>query len=445
MAVVQSYAADHILLEVMAVVAMIVAYLSCAPPNVYCVENVVSVPPSSWRVTRDDMMTIFKTQSSFEESSVEFMRRLVEKGGTGESTHLSPSWTNSKDGQTAHKDSIEGAREEAKQILFPIVQELLQKTKLKPTQIDILIINCSIFVPTPSLCAMVCSEFGLREDVLTYNLGGMGCSANPISVDLAKRLLQNMPGSRALVISTEIMTHNLYTGNSKGFLLQNSLFRCGGCALLFSSRRQDFFQAKYKLLHTVRVQVSDEISYGCVWCGEDEKGIKGVALSKDLVTIAGKAMKKNLTRLAPHVLPIREQLKVPLTQAAIMLISKWKKMNLPLADMMTVPKGAMPSFSKGIDHFCIHAGGRAVIEGVQKSLCLRDEQMAPSFTALKEFGNTSSSSIWYEMDFVERFGGLRRGDRIMQIAFGSGFKCNSAVWVAMRVDQSKKGVPLKKD
>ena len=27
---------------------------------------------------------------------------------------------------------------------------------------------------------------------------------------------------------------------------------------------------------------------------------------------------------------------------------------------------------------------------------------------------------------------LRRGDRIWQIAFGSGFKCNSAVWVSMR-------------
>jgi 3-ketoacyl-CoA synthase len=33
---------------------------------------------------------------------------------------------------------------------------------------------------------------------------------------------------------------------------------------------------------------------------------------------------------------------------------------------------------------------------------------------------------------IEATRGVRRGDRVWQIAFGSGFKCNSAVWIAMR-------------
>jgi len=227
-------------------------------------------------------------------------------------------------------------------------------------------------------------------------------------------------------------------------MLGNTLFRCGGSALLLSSRRRDFFQAKYKLLHNVRTQVSDEYSYGVAVEVEDENGQHGVALSKELMNCACKAMKINLAGLAPHVLPIREQLKVSLTQAAIMLISKWKKMNLPLADMMTVPNGVSPDFKKGIDHFCIHAGGRAVLEAAQKDLCLSDDQIAPSMNTLKDWGNLSSSSLWYELEWVERFGGLRRGDRILQMGFGAGFKCNSSVWVAMRVDPKKQGVPLKK-
>lgn len=38
----------------------------------------------------------------------------------------------------------------------------------------------------------------------------------------------------------------------------------------------------------------------------------------------------------------------------------------------------------------------------------------------------------YVLAYIESRRGLRRNDRIWQLAFGSGFKCNSAVWRAMR-------------
>ena len=48
------------------------------------------------------------------------------------------------------------------------------------------------------------------------------------------------------------------------------------------------------------------------------------------------------------------------------------------------------------------------------------------------YGNTSSSSIWYEMDFIRNSMGLKRGQRVLQVGFGSGFKCNSAVWLCLK-------------
>ena len=78
------------------------------------------------------------------------------------------------------------------------------------------------------------------------------------------------------------------------------------------------------------------------------------------------------------------------------------------------------------------AGGRAVLDEMEKNMRLSDWHMEPSRMTLWRWGNTSSSSPWYELAYTEAKGRVRKGDRIWQIAFGSGFKCNSAVWRAMR-------------
>lgn len=73
-------------------------------------------------------------------------------------------------------------------------------------QIDILIVVCSCFAPTPSLASMVVNHFKMRTDVLSHNLSGMGCSSGVIGIDMAKHYLQvRMPLSSAdlrYVIST---------------------------------------------------------------------------------------------------------------------------------------------------------------------------------------------------------------------------------------------------
>ena len=57
-------------------------------------------------------------------------------------------------------------------------------------QIDILVVNCSLFNPTPSLSAMIINHFKMRSNIVSYNLAGMGCSAGVIAINLAKEQLQ---------------------------------------------------------------------------------------------------------------------------------------------------------------------------------------------------------------------------------------------------------------
>merc|ERR1711988_1484300 len=386
------------------------------------------------------MMAIMRAQETFSEESTSFLSKTLERSAIGQSTHWPPACLPGKDGKTKIVATMAQSREEAEAVIFPIVQRVLEKTGFAPKDIDFLIVNCSLFSPSPSLCAMISHKFKFRQDVRSYNLSGMGCSANVISVDLAKQLLQNRPGSRALVVSTEIITPNFYYGNEKSMLLQNCLFRCGGVALILSSRRSDASRAKYELLYTGRVQISDDESHGTVYEKEDSEGYRGVALSKEIVNVAGRAMKANFTQLGRNILPLSEKAKVVCSLVAASAVSTARKIGVT---QLSVPRSYVPDFTKAVDHFCIHAGGRAVIDGVQKSLDLAERYMEPSKKTLEDWGNTSSSSIWYEAEWIERFGNLQPGQRVLQITFGSGFKCNSAVWRSMRVDAGKRGLPIK--
>mgnify|MGYP001807476252 CR=1 FL=1 len=56
------------------------------------------------------------------------------------------------------------------------------------------------------------------------------------------------------------------------------------------------------------------------------------------------------------------------------------------------------------------------------------------------YGNVSSSSIWYVLAYIETFRGVTTGDRVWQLGFGSGFKCNSAVWKANRCAAVQRGL-----
>ncbi|KAF5443946.1 hypothetical protein F2P56_036461 [Juglans regia] len=390
-------------------------YIMTRPRSIYLVDYSCYRPPSHLQVKSHQFMVHSKLTGDFDDSSLEFQRRILQRSGLGEETYVPEAMH-----YLPPRPSMSAAREEAEQVMFGALDNLFANTNVKPKDIGILVVNCSLFNPTPSLSAMILNKYKLRGNIRSFNLGGMGCSAGVIAIDLAKDLLQVHRNTYAVVVSTENITQNWYFGNKKSMLIPNCLFRVGGSAVLLSNKSSDRRRAKYKLVHVVRThRGADDKAFRCVYQEQDDAGKTGVSLSKDLMAIAGGALKANITTLGPLVLPISEQLLFFST-----LVTK-KLLNAKV-------KPYIPDFKLAFDHFCIHAGGRAVIDELEKNLQLLPTHVEASRMTLHRFGNTSSSSIWYELAYTEAKGRMRKRNRVWQIAFGSGFKCNSAVWEALR-------------
>ncbi|KAH7523900.1 hypothetical protein FEM48_Zijuj06G0061200 [Ziziphus jujuba var. spinosa] len=408
-------------------------YFMSRPRSIYLIDFACYRPIDDFKVSKEQFIELAKKSGKFDEVSLEFQKRILNSSGIGDETYIPKSVIMSNDNTATMKEG----RAEASTVMFGALDELFEKTRLRPKDVGVLVVNCSIFNPTPSLSAMIINHYKMRGNILSYNLGGMGCSAGIIAVDLARDMLQANPNNYAVVVSTEMVGYNWYPGSDRSMLIPNCFFRMGCSAVLLSNRRRDYHRAKYRLEHIVRTHKgADDRSFRCVYQEEDEQRFKGLKVSKDLVEIGGDALKTNITTLGPLVLPFSEQL---LFFATLV----WRHLSGGTGNGGEVGGNSQPSLSASkkpyipdyklaFEHFCVHAASKTVLDELQRNLELSDRNMEASRMTLHRFGNTSSSSIWYELAYLEAKERVRRGDRVWQLAFGSGFKCNSLVWRSMR-------------
>ncbi|KAK4437760.1 3-ketoacyl-CoA synthase 4 [Sesamum alatum] len=114
------------------------------------------------------------------------------------------------------------------------------------------------------------------------------------------------------------------------------------------------------------------------------------------MAIAGNALKTNITTLGPLVLPVSEQLLFFVT-----LVSR-KLINPKI-------KPYIPDFKLAFDHFCIHAGGRAVIDELEKNLRLEPIHVEASRMTFAQIREHIFHSIGTSWRTLEAKGGSEKG------------------------------------
>ena len=167
------------------IVFLATLYFMSRPRGVYLVDFACYKPEPARMCTREIFMERSGLTGTFSEENLAFQKKILERSGLGQKTYLPPAVL-----RVPPNPCMAEARKEAEEVMFGAIDQLLEKTGVKAKDIGILVVNCSLFNPTPSLSAMIVNHYNLRGNILSYNLGGMGCSAGLISIDLAKQLLQ---------------------------------------------------------------------------------------------------------------------------------------------------------------------------------------------------------------------------------------------------------------
>jgi predicted naringenin-chalcone synthase len=75
---------------------------------------------------------------------------------------------------------------------------------------------------------------------------------------------------------------------------------------------------------------------------------------------------------------------------------------------------------ESITHWCIHPGGKKILEAVHKGLGFTNGHLQPSYNILKDYGNMSSPTVLFVLQNIMNGLSKKENNKIFGAAFGPG-------------------------
>ena len=234
----------------------------------------------------------------------------------------------------------------------------------------------------PGLELQLMEAMGLKNDTARTAINFMGCYAAVHGLKMANDIVNANPGAKVLVVCTELCTLHFQKQFTEDAITAPLLFADGSAAVLVCSDEHPF------------------------------TGIRLDSFYSEILKDAKDSMSWNLSStgfvmtLASDVPEIFRTDIGPLKERAI------DKAGLKDGD---------------IDYWCIHPGGKRILEAIGKGLSLKEEDLAPSYKILREYGNMSSATILFVLkDMWEQLMN-NEGAHIFTAAFGPGLTMESVI------------------
>ncbi|RPI07122.1 MAG: type III polyketide synthase [Ignavibacteriae bacterium] len=264
------------------------------------------------------------------------------------------------------------------------VAKLMNETHSDPSSIRRMItVSCTGFY-APGVDQYLINEFHLPGDIRRTHIGFMGCAAALIGLTSVLESLHsaNDLESTTLLVAVELCSLHLQTEPTRDNILANMIFADGCAAALFSRNPQ--YAPQLHLLSTHSHLFPNTAGF---------MGWK----------IGNTGFEMILSPELPRLI---------LDEA------------VPVVGKILAGQGIDP---RSIRHWVLHPGGRAILDSLQNGLQISDEDMRPSRTVLKNYGNMSSASILFVMKDLLRTRTIEAGEVVCAIAFGPGLTMEIAL------------------
>ena len=264
---------------------------------------------------------------------------------------------------------------EAPKLASQALREALDKAQLKANELDALIVCTCTGYLCPGVSSHVAEQTGLRSDAFLLDLVGLGCGALVPSLRNAAGLIAGNPSARVAVVAVEICSAALYLDDDPGVLISACLFGDGASASIWNGAPNAGPGLRAFDFDTLHQPENREILRF-----ENRKG--------------------KLRNRLHHSVPIRA------AKAVKFLLERSRaRCERPIQQVIT------------------HTGGRDVLQAIENEIPELD--LSPSKSALRNFGNMSSPSIFFALEAFLDNQRISKDQDLWLCSFGAGFAAHS--------------------
>lgn len=271
---------------------------------------------------------------------------------------------------------------EAKKLFVEVAESLIKNSDFKAEQITHLItVSCTgFYAPGPDFD--IIRALGLDPSIERYHLGFMGCYASIPAIKMADQICRANEDANVMVVSVELCTIHFQANPKPDNILSASIFADGGAGVIMSNQKPG---KKGIAVHGFASTILEKGASDMAWSIGDN------GFSMVLSSYIPDLLKDGID---PFLSPALDRFGVTMEQ-----IGQW----------------------------CIHPGGRAILDRIEEAVHLPPDALDASRKVLSGYGNMSSATILFVLRELQQQSYQKENSMILAMAFGPGLTMETAL------------------